>query len=140
MSSAASEGAAPESAAPESLAPLLEAVGLSHSYGEVEVLSDINLQFEAGRVTPIIGENGAGKSTLMKLLEGYLTPSRGGLRLDGAPLVLRRHIDAERRGIVLVHQDILLAPHLSIAQNMFLGREQWGLFGLNDRSMNLRAS
>ena len=128
------------SLAPDVAAPLLEAIGLSRSFGANEVLTDINLQFHAGRVTAIIGENGAGKSTLMKILSGHLAPSKGALRFDGAPLASRGPIDAERRGIVLVHQEILLAPHLSVAQNMFLGRELWRVIGLDNAAMNARAS
>jgi ribose transport system ATP-binding protein len=119
--------------------PLLEAAGLSRSFGPVEVLSDVSLSFEAGQVHAIIGENGAGKSTLMKILSGHLEPSRGVLRLDGEETVLRGPVDAEQRGIVLVHQEIMLAPHLSIAQNMFLGREERRGLVLDDRAMNRRA-
>ena len=95
--------------------PLLETSGLTKAFGPVEVLSDISLGFRAGEVHAIIGENGAGKSTLMKIISGHLEPSRGSLRFDGAPLTLRGPVDAERRGIVLVHQEIMLAPDLSIA-------------------------
>jgi len=119
--------------------PILEAVGLSRSFGPVEVLSDISVAFRAGEAHAIIGENGAGKSTLMKILSGHLTPTRGAMRLDGAPLTLRGPVDAERRGIVLVHQEIMLAPDLTIAENMFLGREQWSGGKLDDRTMNARA-
>ena len=106
--------------------PLLETSGLTKAFGPVEVLSDISLAFRSGEVHAIIGENGAGKSTLMKIISGHLEPTRGSLRLDGAPLTLRGPVDAERRGVVLVHQEIMLAPDLSIAENMFLGREMRG--------------
>ena len=119
--------------------PVLEAVGLSRSFGPVEVLSDISVAFRAGEAHAIVGENGAGKSTLMKILSGHLTPTRGAMRLDGAPMTLRGPVDAERRGIVLVHQEIMLAPDLSIAENMFLGRELWRGGKLDDRTMNARA-
>ena len=103
--------------------PVLEAVGLSRSFGPIEVLSDVSISVRAGEVHAIIGENGAGKSTLMKILSGHLAPTRGAIKLDGAPIELKGPVDAERRGIVLVHQEIMLAPDLSIAENMFLGRE-----------------
>ena len=124
-------------AAPD--APLLEAVGLSRLFGPVEVLSDVSVAFRRGEVHAIIGENGAGKSTLMRILSGHLAPSRGAIRLDGAPLALRGPVDAERRGIVLVHQEIMLAPDLSIAENMFLGRELRRGAAVDDRTMNARA-
>ena len=118
---------------------ILEAVGLSRSFGPVEVLGDVSAAFRAGECHAIIGENGAGKSTLMKLLSGHLTPTRGSLRLDGEPVTLAGPVDAERRGIVLVHQEIMLAPDLTVAENMFLGRElRKGLFA-DDRAMNARA-
>ena len=121
-------------------APILEAVGLSRSFGPVEVLSDVSVAFRAGEAHAIIGENGAGKSTLMRILSGHLAPSRGAIRLDGAPLALRGPVDAERRGVVLVHQEIMLAPDLSVAENMFLGRELWRGGKLDDRTMNARAA
>ena len=120
--------------------PVLEAVGLSRSFGTVEVLSDVSISVRAGEVHAIIGENGAGKSTLMKILSGHLAPSRGVVRLDGAAVELKGPVDAERRGIVLVHQEIMLAPDLSIAENMFLGREVWRGPALDDREMNRRAA
>ncbi len=119
--------------------PLLETRGLTKAFGAVEVLSDISLAFRAGEVHAIIGENGAGKSTLMKIISGHLDPTRGSLRFDGAPLTLRGPVDAERRGIVLVHQEIMLAPDLSIAENMFLGRELLRGVAVDDRTMNARA-
>jgi len=119
-----------------SAAPLLEAVGLSKSFGPVEVLKDISLDVRAGEVHAIIGENGAGKSTLMKLLAGHLQPSKGELRIDGQTVTLTGPVDAERRGIVLVHQEILLAPDLTVAQNVYLGRELGKGLTVDDRAMN----
>ena len=121
-------------------APVLSAVGLSRAFGPIEVLSDIALDFRPGEVHAIIGENGAGKSTLMKLLSGHLAPTLGELRLDGQPIALKGPVDAERRGIVLVHQEIMLAPHLSIARNMFLGREIRRGLTLDDKTMNAKAA
>jgi len=117
-------------------APILEVLGISRSFGSVEVLSDVSVAFRAGEVHAIIGENGAGKSTLMKILSGHLQPSRGELKLDGAPLTLRGPVDAERRGLVLVHQEIMLAPDLTVAENMFLGREAHRGLIVDDRAMN----
>src|SRR5438034_11746152 len=89
---------------------MLEAVGLSKSFGPVEVLKDVSLAVNPGEVHAIIGENGAGKSTLMKLLAGHLQPTRGELRIDGKTVPLTGPVDAERRGTGPVHQEILLAP------------------------------
>jgi ribose transport system ATP-binding protein len=129
----ASEGAR------RSTGPVLEAVGLSRSYGPIEVLSDVSLSVRAGEVHAIVGENGAGKSTLMKILSGHLASTRGSMMLDGRPIELKGPVDAERRGIVLVHQEIMLAPDLTIAENMFLGRELWRGLTLDDKEMNRRA-
>jgi ribose transport system ATP-binding protein len=120
--------------------PVLEAAGLSRSFGPIEVLSDVSLDVRAGEVHAIVGENGAGKSTLMKILAGHLAPTRGVLKLDGAPVALAGPVDAERRGIVLVHQEIMLAPDLTIAENMFLGREIRRGLVVDDREMNRRAT
>jgi ribose transport system ATP-binding protein len=116
--------------------PLLEAVGLSKTFGIVQVLKDIDLTVLAGEVHAIIGENGAGKSTLMKLLAGNLPPTQGELRIDGETIVFSGPVDAEKRGIVLVHQEILLAPDLTVAQNIYLGRELQKGIVMDDRAMN----
>src|SRR5271165_5379303 len=118
---------------------MLQAVGLSRSFGPVEVLSEVSIDVRGGEVHAIIGENGAGKSTLMKILSGHLEPSRGTMRLDGEAVGLKGPVDAERRGIVLVHQEIMLAPDLTIAENMFLGRELRRGPAVDDGAMNRRA-
>ncbi len=116
--------------------PVLEAAGLAKSFGGIEVLRDIDVTLRPGEVHAIIGENGAGKSTLMKLLSGHLAPSRGEIRLDGAAVTFAGPVEAEAKGIVLVHQEILLAPDLTVAQNIYLGREiRRGPF-VDDRAMN----
>ncbi|TPW27983.1 sugar ABC transporter ATP-binding protein [Pararhizobium mangrovi] len=120
--------------------PVLEARGLAKSFGPVEVLSDIDLALYPGEVHAIIGENGAGKSTLMKLMAGHLAPSRGSISLEGETLRFSGPVDAEKRGIVLVHQEILLAPHRTVAQNIFLGRELKRGFLTRDGEMNRLAA
>ena len=100
------------------------------------MLKDVSLAVDPGEVHAIIGENGAGKSTLMKLLAGHLQPTRGELRIDGKTVTLTGPVDAERRGIVLVHQEILLAPDLTVAQNVYLGRELPKGMVVDDRAMN----
>jgi ribose transport system ATP-binding protein len=120
---------------------LLEARHLSKSFGPVEVLSDVSVGLRSGEVHAIVGENGAGKSTLMKILAGHLMATRGTIVLDGHEVVFTGPVDAEKRGIVLVHQEILLAPHLTVAQNIFMGREiRAGGISVNDREMNRQAT
>jgi ribose transport system ATP-binding protein len=134
-----SDGEASARAGAPAAGAVLEAVGLSRSFGAIEVLSDVSISVRPGEVHAIIGENGAGKSTLMKILSGYLAPTRGALLLDGKRIELKGPVDAEQRGIVLVHQEIMLAPDLSIAENMFLGRELRRGLTVDDWEMNRQA-
>lgn len=120
--------------------PALRAQGLSKAYGQIEVLRGITLDIRAGEVHAIIGENGAGKSTLMKLLSGHAAPTSGQIFIDGAPVEIRDAVQAEAAGIVLVHQEILLAADLTVAQNLFLGRELSRGFMVDDRAMNRRTA
>jgi ribose transport system ATP-binding protein len=115
--------------------PLLHAAGVSKAFPGVQALQQVNLHIERGEVLAVVGENGAGKSTLMKILAGLYTPDTGTIELDGRPSQIRSVKDAERLGIVLIHQELNLAGHLDIAGNIFLGREPtWGGFlGLLDR-------
>lgn len=114
---------------------LIRTVGLSKSFGPVQVLRDIEIAVRAGEVHAIIGENGAGKSTLMKLLAGNEKPSSGEILIDAEAVTLSGPVDAEYRGIVLVHQEILLAPDLTVAQNIYLGRELRRGPMMDDRAM-----
>jgi len=118
---------------------LLRAVNLSKSFGPVRVLNEIGIEVHAGEVHAIIGENGAGKSTLMKLLAGNEQPTEGRIYFDGKPVSLTDPTLAEALGIVLVHQEILLAPDLTVAQNIYLGRELTGRFTVNDAAMRAGA-
>lgn len=118
----------------------LAASGLSKAYGAITVLSDVTLDVRSGEVHAIIGENGAGKSTLMKLLSGYVAPTEGQLLMAGQPVEFHTVALAEQAGIVLVHQEILLAPDLSVAENLFLGRELARGIMVDDKAMNQRAA
>ncbi len=128
-------------ASPESSAvATLRADGLCKAYGPITVLSDLTLDVRAGEVHAIIGENGAGKSTLMKLLSGHVAPTEGRLFMDGQPVEFRNAVEAENAGIVLVHQEILLAADLTVAENLFLGREVGRGPMVDDRAMNRRTA
>ncbi len=118
--------------------PAHEAVGQAQSFGPVRVLHDLSLDVREGEVHAIIGENGAGKSTLMKLFAGHLQPSAGEIRMAGEPVTLANPVVAEQLGIALVHQEILLAPDLTVAQNLFLGRELRRGVMMDDRRMRSR--
>lgn len=101
---------------------LLQLSSIAMAFGPVSVLEGVDLEVFPGEVLALVGENGAGKSTLMRIAGGYLAPTGGSVRLDGVlgPATVR---EAEDRGIVLVHQEFCLAPHLTVAENIFLGRE-----------------
>ncbi|MCX5512800.1 ABC transporter ATP-binding protein [Kaistia algarum] len=116
-------------------ASVLRTEALSKQYGPVTVLSDVTLDVVAGEIHAIIGENGAGKSTLMRLMSGYVDPSRGALFMDGAPVRFSSPHQAQDAGIVLVHQEILLADGLTVAENIFLGRELTRSGMVDDRTM-----
>jgi len=118
---------------------LLRAVNLSKSFGPVRVLNEIGIDVHAGEVHAIIGENGAGKSTLMKLLAGNEQPTEGHIYFDGKQVTLADPTVAEALGIVLVHQEILLAPDLTVAQNIYLGRELTSRFMVDDAAMRAGA-
>jgi len=119
--------------------PLLQAVNLCKSFGPVQVLNGIDIDVHAGEVHAIIGENGAGKSTLMKLLAGNEPSTEGHIDVDGKPVTLTNPTVAEALGIVLVHQEILLAPDLTVAQNIYLGRELTARCVVNDKAMRAGA-
>jgi ribose transport system ATP-binding protein len=121
------------------MAPVLRADRVSKSFGPIEVLSDISLALEAGEIHAVIGENGAGKSTLMRILSGHHPPTKGTLYLDETPVAFSGPVEAEHRGIVLVHQEILLAEDLTVAENLFLGREVKRSGFLDKRAMRDRA-
>lgn len=102
---------------------VLEARGLRKSFGHVVALDGADFEVRAGEIMAVIGDNGAGKSSLIKALSGALVCDAGEILLDGSPVYLRTPIDARRLGIETVYQDLAVAPALSIAENLFLGRE-----------------
>lgn len=108
---------------------MLEIKSISKSFPGVRALHHVSFEVQRGEVHALMGENGAGKSTLMKILSGVYTDYTGELRLDGQPLVLHDTREAGRRGIAIIHQELNLIPELTIAENIFLGREvgtRWG--------------
>lgn len=103
--------------------PILSAHGLVKRYGRVTALDHADFDLYPGEILAVIGDNGAGKSSLIKALSGAIAPDEGEIRMDGRPISFKSPIEARQAGIETVYQNLALSPALSIADNMFLGRE-----------------
>jgi fructose transport system ATP-binding protein len=103
--------------------PVFQARGLVKRYGNVTALDGTDFELRAGEILAVIGDNGAGKSSLIKALSGALVPDTGEMLIDGQPVHFSSPIDARRHGIETVYQDLAVAPAMTIAENLFLGRE-----------------
>src|SRR3954452_6725277 len=103
---------------------VLEARRLVKRYGRVVALDHADFDLRPNEILGVIGDNGAGKSTLIKVLTGAVIPDAGEVLLDGKPVNFRSPIEARNAGIETVYQNLALAPALSIADNLFLGRER----------------
>ncbi len=102
---------------------ILRLSDIARRFGPTVALDGVNLQLRRGEVHALIGENGAGKSTLMNILAGGLRPDRGEIEVDGRPYAPTSPLDARNHGIALIHQELSLAPHLSVAENILMGIE-----------------
>ena len=120
-----------------SAAPLLEAHGITKRFPGVLALDDVQLTLRPGEVHSLVGENGAGKSTLMKVLGGIYRPDAGAIRIGGEETVISGPLDAQSKGISIIHQELNLMPDLTVEQNIFFGREQFSgtRFNLSPRKM-----
>ena len=104
-------------------APRLSMRGIGKRFGATVALEGVELEARRGEVLALVGENGAGKSTLMKVLSGALACDRGEMQLDGDPYAPRSPVEARRAGVAMIYQELALAPHLSVAENVVLGAE-----------------
>ncbi|HEY8904495.1 MAG TPA: ATP-binding cassette domain-containing protein, partial [Rhodoferax sp.] len=102
---------------------VMQAKGIIKRFGQVVALDGSDFELRAGEIMAVIGDNGAGKSSLIKVLSGANIPDEGEVYLDGKPVHFKSPIDARRAGIETVYQDLAVAPAMSIAENLFLGRE-----------------
>ncbi|TIS56010.1 MAG: sugar ABC transporter ATP-binding protein [Mesorhizobium sp.] len=120
-------------------APLLEVESIRKTYPGVIALSDVTFDLRAGEVHALVGENGAGKSTLLSIMNGLVAPDNGEIRIDGQPVILNDPTVALANRLALVHQELVLCPNLSVAENIFLGREPAGRLGKTRATLNRMA-
>lgn len=113
--------------------PLVEMTGVTKRYGGVLACDGVDLTIRAGEVHALLGENGAGKSTLMKVLSGDVVDHSGSISIEGRPVQFGKPADAQHAGIAMIHQELDLVPGLSVAENLYLGRELRNRFGVVDR-------
>src|SRR3954468_10526593 len=120
--------------------PLLEVRGLSKSFGALRALDGVDFTLQAGQIHALLGENGAGKSTLIKVITGVLSRDGGVVRLQGEEVAPRSAREAVDAGIATVYQEVNLLPNLSVAQNVYLGREPTRFGIVLDREMKRGAA
>jgi len=102
---------------------LFELRGISKNFGAIQALTEVNLKIDAGEVLGLMGDNGAGKSTLIKIMAGNFLPSGGEMWLKGEKVQFHNPVDARKKGVEVVYQDLALCDNLTAAENVFLGRE-----------------
>ncbi|WP_372451098.1 sugar ABC transporter ATP-binding protein [Streptomonospora nanhaiensis] len=125
---------------PPSAPPLLSLVGVGKSFGTVRALQDVSLELRAGEIHALCGENGAGKSTLVKTIAGVHRPDTGHIEVDGARTEFAAPADAQRAGVAVIYQEPTLFPDLSVAENIFMGRQPLKAGRRIDRRAMLRAT
>ncbi|MFC0402520.1 sugar ABC transporter ATP-binding protein [Paraburkholderia rhizosphaerae] len=118
--------------------PVLQMSGVDKSFGATRALSDVKLTVHPGEIHALMGENGAGKSTLMKILSGMYQPDAGEIRIDGNAVRLANPAASRAHGISLIYQELAVAPHMSVAENVFMGSEPRSRFGFSDRASMMR--
>lgn len=120
--------------------PLLEVTGVSKGFPGVQALDDVQFELRAGEVHALVGENGAGKSTLMKILSGVYKRDTGLIKINGAEIEITDPYQAQMSGISIIHQEMNLMPHLTVAQNILIGREpRIAKVFLSERKLNSKA-
>src|ERR1700743_1254575 len=114
---------------PDGRSPILELREITKAFGGVEALRGVDFALSAGEIHGLVGENGAGKSTLMKIIAGVHPEFSGRFLLDGRETRFRSARDGRAAGIAMVHQELSVAPDLSVAENVFLGTQPTNRFG-----------
>ena len=119
---------------------ILEMTNISKSFGPVKALSGVNLNLRKGEVLALMGENGAGKSTLMKVLTGIYKKDTGNIVYNGEEVEFKSPKESMDAGVVIVHQELNMINHLTVAQNIFIGRESMHGFLTNDDEINRKSA
>src|SRR5512141_482857 len=119
---------------------LLRVEGISKAFPGVQALSDVTLEANRGEILALVGENGAGKSTLIHILAGAHRPDTGRLFLEGQEQHFHQPHEAEQAGISVVFQELSLVPNLTVAENVFAGRQPTNAIGLIDQRAMFRAT
>jgi len=114
---------------------LLEMKNICKSFPGVKALQKVDFQLKAGEIHALLGENGAGKSTLIKVLGGIYIPEEGQIYINGQEVAITGVNAARDNGISIIHQELVLVPHMTVAENIFLGREPMGKFGVDYKKM-----
>src|SRR5688572_24750717 len=109
---------------------LLRAVNIAKSYAGVHALRDASFELRCGEVHALVGENGAGKSTLIKVLTGAVLPDSGEISLDGLKMIENSPSISKSLGIAAIYQQPALFPELTVAENIAIGQESAGMFGM----------
>ena len=118
----------------------IEMKNINKSFSKNQVLNDASFYLESGEVHALMGENGAGKSTLMKILTGVYSKDSGEINVDGNKVEYKHPTEAEKAGIVFIHQELNVVPDLTVLENLFLGKEHKNKFGiLNEKLMKFEA-
>lgn len=120
-------------------APILTLKNIRKSFGSIEVLHGVDLEVRPGEVVALLGENGAGKSTVSNIISGTILPTSGEMIWQGAPYAPATPREAIDAGVGMIHQELLLLPHLSIAENVFVGRYPMKAGRIDRREMERRA-
>lgn len=121
---------------------LIQMSHISKEFPGVKALDDVSFELNQGEVHALVGENGAGKSTLMKILTGVYQADKGEILIQGAKATIESVRDSQKHGVIMIHQELNLMNHLTVAQNIFIGREEKGKFPLflDDSELNRKAS
>ena len=119
---------------------LLKMVHIDKKFPGVHALRDVSLELRKGEVHALLGENGAGKSTLINVLGGVISPNAGEIYINGKKMSIGSVIDAQRAGIAVIHQELVLVPYMTIAENIFMGREPKNNLVIDRKKMNREAA